>query len=674
MGQTSSRPKIPTDHPFPEPNFSFDSSNSNTSLVAVQQAIEYHEKQASLLKQQVNSLRPISKLPPEILTEIFFQYAFECFLDPCESGDLVSRYPRYHDGHPYYSGFCFWDYNLRRVCRRWRQVIRQSSVLAKLVLWIDDRSIFRVQMRGARKLDSVALKATGDFRKLTTRQESLKLMFTELPRAEMCIFELPRAAYDDCIPEEMPSRLPFLTHLWISDKLAIAQECYMPILFFNSYTDMPKLRDLRLSFCTLDVVDTIVQPQITRLFLRKISAKSTVSIQEVLKKLPNLEVLDLDCAVPDVQRTLKGKVRWNSVGNKDIIHLPRLQSLRLRSTPTACANLILYLRFLPSTKVDLRFKLKKLALNLHCTVFVQISSEKIFHHLETLGIFIGTECQTISLLPGSGRDCFYAQPVVNASLWASLEPHESLPIGSKPPDLRISFQGAVEKSTINCLLGLPLTRTKSLCIGPIFELNDDAYVHIVEWFNLLAQLRNVEQLKVFKQFAWFIPCIHKSMRTNIVDNSSLAPKLKILILEDVRFIENFFRESDTSSTKVEFDQRLVKMLEERKDDGMELDQVVIKSPLNIINEEDYVEELSRYTKNGVVWYKNPMLYIDESEQEDLFSCEHLLGEISFGEHREEGHPGTDEWLETGGGSNAVTDNAEEFDLSLNSTGIRSGYY
>ncbi|KAL4242487.1 hypothetical protein ABKN59_012025 [Abortiporus biennis] len=584
-------------------------------LEEIRRQITYHEEQAARLKQQMNNLMLISKLPSEVLVEIFFYYALNRFLDrydncPLEFHRRSHRYGR----ESYYPGFSHWDCNLRRVCQRWRQVIKQSSVLGKLIAMVANSSEIENQLNGSRNLRSVALKAIAHFRNLHEYSGSLELIFKELSRAEMVLFEVPRSVYDDYLPEEVTS-LPLLTHIRISDKNAIGGECYMPFRYFNSSLKMPKLRILELSFCTLDLVDTIVQPQITSLFLRRIMA-SSVTIQEILKKLPNLEVLDLDCAFPDVPRTIRGRIEWHVVGKKDVIHLPKLQPLRLRSSPTACANLLQYLDFPISTQVVLEYKLGRLIESPNFIPFITASREKFFSHLEELGVFSEAHCRTISLLRGDAD--FRPHPMIKVFLWTTVEPHESLPVGTKPPDLTITLQGLDEPMIRSIPYVLPLKHLKSFCIGPILKMNQEAHAYIIAWVKIYRELVDLEQLKVFGMFAWCIPNIFNLIQTHL--SCQPAQKLNTLILEDIRFVADFDQGSNSSDG--EFDRRLVVFLKGRKEGGMPLDQVIINEPWNFANAEEYVKVLEKYTKNGVVWEKfipHFNLYIDQKGRADIFS-------------------------------------------------------
>ncbi|TFK50330.1 hypothetical protein OE88DRAFT_1645416 [Heliocybe sulcata] len=302
---------------------------TQTRRELLQTRISAQEVELSKLRQELNALLPVARLPEEILVHIF------------ELVRIASR------------GELQWSCRLQElshVCRHWREV-----VFGRPMLW-------RTIVLGRANYSEAALKRSGNAPLLVSgflsSHESLRVWGTvleQLDRLEALNITTSMELLEDT-EKNVATRGRNLVHLrslrlhnWFpdldEDDVGDAQVPVRPLPWISSHS-LPRLQELKMSGFRFESYQTLLLPSLTQLSLVDNTHAITQPshLFEALRPLSQLTTLEISDIIQEDTLILDAS---------QMVHLPQLQSLVIRECPAACATLVTKLSFPISAKVYL---------------------------------------------------------------------------------------------------------------------------------------------------------------------------------------------------------------------------------------------------------------------------------------------------------------------------------
>ncbi|KAJ7157446.1 hypothetical protein C8R46DRAFT_1004420 [Mycena filopes] len=281
-------------------------------------------KAISALDSRRNELAPISKLSPELLSEIFL---------------IVAAHSRLSAAHPEYLSAA----EVRRctvgVCHHWRAVARSTAHLWGYIDFARD-SPERVQ-EALENSKVTQLVVQANLCSSTYGLRSVLLALEHLPRIECLDLSFKASEYSSFLAPRFVEAAPALAVL----RLYCEHEILLPSGIFAGAT--PRLRELELRGCMMSN-DSPLLRNLTYLSVDDVPEAGTFTVLQwlvILESLPLLQVLSLSrCFSPPEQRPLE----------LPLVHLPYLFSLALAGCTEACADTLSHLSFPPTPCLEIK--------------------------------------------------------------------------------------------------------------------------------------------------------------------------------------------------------------------------------------------------------------------------------------------------------------------------------
>lgn len=276
------------------------------------------------LKSSLNTLPPISKLPPEVLREIFFQHK------------ALYVFPE--------KGATTWQ-SVSHVCRYWRLLALQcSSLWTSIRLSDKDKCIDEFLVRSNQLPLSVQWAVYPSKSGATER-----VLATEMTRIEdlhlTLYYVYPHQTPNPLTADSAPllRRLSLNTntkHNRVDDNLSICSN-----ILYNGAA--PQLQDLRISSIDFRWLPGFRHPNMRELRILRAPGVS-VTVQDItaaLDAMPLLEVLILHRGLPDNIPPLQH--------GDHIVTLRQLRSIAIAGISFECANFLTYLEFPSDSSIRL---------------------------------------------------------------------------------------------------------------------------------------------------------------------------------------------------------------------------------------------------------------------------------------------------------------------------------
>lgn len=291
----------------------------------IDEQISRHEKSVIALKTLRNTLSPISKLPIEILCQIFY----------------------FSQEKPSYSLFNW--IKITYVCRQWRTVALNSPNLwTNLPLGYGKWASVMLERS---KRANLTVKVDFMNPRHNTRKH-LESAFQHADRFRILSLENGDATVLRDLLSKLPKSAPRLHSLVLSVS-AYRSSYYETLSAYTDVCDLPEamlcetenLRSVELKSCN-PCWDSHLFSSLSHLKIDRVSSAarpSTKQFSEMLKRMPNLESLELFDAIP-VE---------SSGSAQETIHLSGLHYLSLSSLPAEIGTLLRYITFPPSTRVKI---------------------------------------------------------------------------------------------------------------------------------------------------------------------------------------------------------------------------------------------------------------------------------------------------------------------------------
>ncbi|EMD37884.1 hypothetical protein CERSUDRAFT_114525 [Gelatoporia subvermispora B] len=285
---------------------------------------------AALVQQGVHdahlSTCPISRIPPEVLSDIFKQYATSVLHTPKGPGPLPPSYvlqPQVFQNMLVPDCGYAWT-KVIEVCHHWRKVALSTPRLWNDILVTNPEWMEKVLSRTAQVPLHVCARLAYD----RTRVDALKLVLRETHRvADLKILALDKWAGELAANlRDLPIPLTSLQLEW--DGLSMIDGPGIDISQLSLHSRSPQLRHVRIENCPfMTWTSSILCPTVTTLVWKyPTDSGVTVNVSEILsalRNMPSLESIDLSNVVPN--RALEDEALW-----ADVVPLPRFYTFMIR--------------------------------------------------------------------------------------------------------------------------------------------------------------------------------------------------------------------------------------------------------------------------------------------------------------------------------------------------------
>ncbi|KAI0079414.1 hypothetical protein K474DRAFT_1659242 [Panus rudis PR-1116 ss-1] len=516
----------------------------------------------------VNSTTPISKLPVEVLTEIFRycadtaygEYGKTTISNPGEArGDIHEEHSDAPNGEERVEGQNDIDLQpsqttrianayrwicITHVCSQWRTIALSCPMLWADVIMTADLSWNKEILRRSGKIlldvhmdwDLVSPAMDADF---AIRLGSLEMTLRELHRIKKLTLDVPRHTFDkisaiDC------TEAPHLRALTLGNHLSTMARSMddVPLVFHK--LQLPRLERLDLIGYPLHHISLIIRPSIRELIIMRVPARAYASeVLDVLKCTPLLEKLELCDALEALNEEEVEEP-------EEIVSLPNLKALQLEDFGHSCADLLNRIRYPPSAEVFLT--LEPIGDDDFSSTIIEAISSKLTGErnmgpsptFQSLAIFRGSEPDEIQIQA-------YRMLIAPKVLWRDHNRPQFI--------LRLSGYGYV-RILAQAVQGLPFQHVRSLSVGPV-EFSDFNYIPGHVWCEGFKNLAEVESLCVAGNAAWTLPDqLHPQYKsppapykyTTIYRNDTVFRSLKSLMILETDFEQKpadfFLEDSD----------------------------------------------------------------------------------------------------------------------------------
>lgn len=280
------------------------------------------------IKAHRNTLAPIARLPPELLSEIFVWLVSK--FEIRDFGDKGWARPSYHR----------WLI-VTFVCRRWREIaLRTPRMWNKIILHGKFERITTFLQRSAQAPLEVYQPLDVDVQHQHVPKQVLELVMESLVRIERLDIRLKKTLHNLAVARGFCA--PILQDLRIISDLRGMEPTDFPH-FSSAY--WPRLRKIACEYGSTALLNSVLRPTLTDLSLVHPTSKlPTGSLVVLIQGLPLLERLIITCAISQPSLPVN---RLHSVGRQ--IALPHLRHLALKDggVGTTCADFLNHLLIPP---------------------------------------------------------------------------------------------------------------------------------------------------------------------------------------------------------------------------------------------------------------------------------------------------------------------------------------
>lgn len=295
----------------------------------VEEEIQRHSRAIRMLQARLNASAPISKLPPELLSEIFIHVA-------SDRAQVHERAPLYH---PYWTWI-----SVLQVCTHWRAVaIASPRLWSRIVVTMHPEWMKEVLQRS--RSAPLFVSAHTDSRPGGRKSQSLKVVMESLAR----IRDLRLTGAPDILERALsvwrgPAPLLENVSLTVPTDLGLSRQFSPRLdLFLNGQAERLQRLEMQEYPFPWNIVSSF--PLLKHLIVSHQlddAVPTMTDMLNTLERLPLLEELELrDILPPCLEATnyLPGVTR--------VIALPRLRSVKLSARTQDCTNLLIHLSVHP---------------------------------------------------------------------------------------------------------------------------------------------------------------------------------------------------------------------------------------------------------------------------------------------------------------------------------------
>ncbi|CCM01090.1 uncharacterized protein FIBRA_03138 [Fibroporia radiculosa] len=547
---------------------------TNTALTrqAIEKEITDHLGIVAVLKRRLNTLAPISRLPPELLAAIFVLIATQ------------------YENSKYLVQFT-------HVCSHWRDTaLAFPRVWCHIVLPAHPMLLDELL---ARSKDAPLIINVRYITRYGARADSepLALTMKHLERVKELRISAPSEVLHN-IWQGSNSVAPLLEILHVrndfsqSESSSHSSKLHLPILHPTSV--VPLLRRLEVEHFPNCGGTFPATTSLRHLSIRnKKHGLARVELSKLLsqlEKMPALETLLLD----DAFQVTPGAC-------ERIFSLSRLRSLNLSATTTECANALTHLQLPPTTRLEIYCQgqdMKDFSEALAGTI--SHPDRRPWRSLHVYRLRTGTSY--INLYEGDQRKWF-----------AMNRDHEALPWGK--PEMAVRFANAPNTLVTICKT-LPLSNVQSLFVSGTVARTAG------EWLQAFGKMDQLSTVWVQHEAA--SASLARALRYQnsmqqqdgtggIEPKSRYFSSLRVLKLEGVHFKT---RDEVEECILGNFGWALLDCLKSRADNGIPLSKLILRERVNTLKEED-IEKLKKYveTLDWDEWLEG-YEFSDEEEEEE----------------------------------------------------------
>ncbi|KAH9950757.1 hypothetical protein B0H21DRAFT_686159 [Amylocystis lapponica] len=554
-----------------------------------------------VLRTQLNTLAPIARLPPELLSEIFLEHAIQCEAE--------------HDKRPknVYIAYYAWV-RVTHVCRHWHDVATHCPRLWNRILVT--RAQWAQPMLDRSKSLPLSVKAvipdsppergwrynwnTGRVR-AERKMEAMQLILTALPR----IRHFSINARKDLLEKMWPAvngPAPLLRTLFISyvdeGRRWTEDDVSIPTALLSD--QLPDLQQVELRLCVFRWRKETFPATLRSLIITRPRGPLpvTADMLSILENLPLLEHLALEHAIPIITEDFEF-VGSELKSVEHIVPLPHLRVLCLTSLlMTDCAHLLHHLSFPPSTMLALHggFESVEGAVVLASVLATKLAGAEPLRMLSVQrdGIHGALSTEGLCML-GSRTVCAFDAP-------------------PPPPSLELAFSALANAHYVTVAetlcARLPLAHVAALQVATR-RLAFPALPHA--WLDAFAQIAGLARLRASAASAdgLFAALCWRTGDAADADAELFLPRLQTLELDSVWF-------GSEDRTKREFAVELQRCLAERRERGAPIRELVLTDCVNM-NAED-VEPLKELVE--VVRWDGSVQFVPDEEDNAGFAFPH----------------------------------------------------
>ncbi|KAH8092640.1 hypothetical protein BXZ70DRAFT_950780 [Cristinia sonorae] len=308
-------------------------SSPRWDLKAMEEGIARASQALLAQKLHFNTLIPVSRLPIELLTEVFILYV---------KSQVAENAQRLRQDPPRRLSVYSWI-SISQVCHQWRQVALQTPILWCSIVWtkrISTSWISELLARSKSLLLRIRIRVVegADQRPVFPHlQNALAVLLPEIHRAHSIDISLP-ARFWSRLRKLEATQLPHLKTLTLSSPDVNPR---MPTMFDDC--DMPKLDRLGYSRIRMNCKHPILRGSMVALTLE---TEVTQDLINILAQMPRLAHLDLSGSFVIL--------RMETPHNR--VSFPSLATLRLVGNPIRLAGFWRSITFPTTTCVTLDFK------------------------------------------------------------------------------------------------------------------------------------------------------------------------------------------------------------------------------------------------------------------------------------------------------------------------------
>ncbi|TFK54116.1 hypothetical protein OE88DRAFT_1805912 [Heliocybe sulcata] len=468
-------------------------------------------KELSKLRSQRNGITPISKLPPEVLTQIF---------------SICSQMEPFGPPYPYGPTTPPWI-KITHVCRHWREIALNCSSLWHVIEFISPR--WTAEMLKRSKNAPLVVKAD-----LTYRAPSFGMTVKQALDHVHRIKDLDLTAPQQTLAmlsDTLARPAPFLESLRLSSQRVSA---YMDTVYripdslFKATA--PRLRCLELVNCEIDW-NSVFLTNLTHLHIEKSHASdpgrpTMAQFLKVLSSTPDLQSLRLKHAAPYDP--------YDFTGDIDHVDLPLLSKALVNDRPEYTAGVLSRLNMPHDVKLKLDCKATSGKENTLEQVLAVVGKYRLREveertHLESLRIMI--EYGSLQVIGGSMQETCI--PTL-----AALYPHMTAAVPQV--DLILTWPGGPANERTRSILSLV---SASLDLHEVQSLHvySSEPMPVESWSATFAKLTKLRSLKINGyRCSTLIECFARSTPVSRPQRETatiIFPELRTISMNDADFSE-----------------------------------------------------------------------------------------------------------------------------------------
>ncbi|TCD68952.1 hypothetical protein EIP91_009342 [Steccherinum ochraceum] len=315
---------------------------ASQNLQTVEELITQQYAGLVALKVRRNALLPISRLPPEVLSEIFLQCraAMDTYIADYFDRDLADT-----PAFPYP-----WMAAITHVCHQWREVAMNTHELwATIHLGYPRRAVTDTWI--ARSIPACLDLDTFSYAECDESDAPtiLRVAVPLLQRARSITLKLPQNLYKN-LPRRFPTSFPDLEHLSLHKGMFMS-DSRRPVSTFLIHSSTPKLKSLFIRGYTIPWSPSLLPKTLVDLEILHPYPQSTApDVARAIARLGNLRRLVLHFVLTSPSPDDHAR-RYPHVASP--ISLPYLEELTIKSTAQSVLEFLTHLHTPPSTRISL---------------------------------------------------------------------------------------------------------------------------------------------------------------------------------------------------------------------------------------------------------------------------------------------------------------------------------